>query len=282
MKVMVVGAGGFIGRHVMRALSVAGHDAQALRPEWVQAHRSSWWRTALCGADAAVYVAGTLGDQGGGHAGWLDRMHHLAPLALLQAGVPRLVHVSALCGGRSPYARSKRRGDEALLAEARCSGQTLHVVRPSLVLGPGGRSSRQLARWAQWPWLPLPRALQHCRVQPLRVEDLAPALVGLLSEADDRANGGPLSAVGPHIDTLAAWLSQRRVADGRCAPAFATLPDALSGASAAVGDALGIAAWNRPLWDLLQHDSIEPDRDRSAWLPTLLGRPLCNVTEGAW
>jgi uncharacterized protein YbjT (DUF2867 family) len=282
MKVMVVGAGGFIGRHVMVALSAAGHDARAIRPDPVQAQASAWWRTALCGVDAAVYVAGTLSDDGGGQTDGLDRLHHRVPLALLRAGVPHLVHVSALCGGHSAYACSKHRGDDALMANARHSGQALLVVRPSLVLGPGGRSSRLLARWAQWPWLPLPRALQRCRVQPLRVEDLAAGLVGLLNTTDELADAGPLSAVGPHIDTLSAWLVRRRVADGRRAPVVATLPDALAHGGAALGDALGLAVWNRTLWDLLQHDSIEPDPGRSNWLPTLLGRPLRSVTEGAW
>lgn len=279
MKVLVLGAGGFVGGHVMAALRAQGHEARAGRPDWLQAHRPQAWQALIEGMDAAIYLPGTVRDRAHGRDGWFARLHHHAPLALLQAGVPRLVHVSALCAGTSAYARSKQAGDAALLAHAARSGQAVHIVRPSLVLGAGGVSSRQLDRLARLPWLPLPHAMQDCRLQPLRVEDLAEALCGLL---DAPATGQPLPAVGPAVDTLARWLARRRARRGHAPARVRTLPERLARWTAALGDHIPLTAWNRQTLDLLAHDSIEPDPEKSAWLPRLLGRPLQSALEGPW
>jgi uncharacterized protein YbjT (DUF2867 family) len=279
MRVLVVGAGGFVGSYLVPALQAAGHGVLSGRPDWARAGRPEAWRSLLEGIDAAIYLAGTVRDHADGHAGWLELLHHRAPLALLQAGVPRLVQVSALCGGRSAYALSKHRGDAALLAQAAASGRALHVVRPSLLLGEGGLTSRQLALLARLPGLALPRAMQRCRLQPLRVEDLAPALVALLAAP---ASGRPLAAVGAEIDTLPGWLARRRAQRGGGAARMLDLPEWLVRTSARWGDHLRFTSWNRQTLDLLQHDSIEPDPALSAWLPELLGRPLHGALQGPW
>jgi uncharacterized protein YbjT (DUF2867 family) len=279
MRVLVLGAGGFLGRHLMQALAAAGHDARPGRPDWRQAHQPEAWAELLKGMDAAIYLPGTVRDRAAGQTGWLERLHHLAPLALLRAGVPRLIHVSALCGGHSGYALSKQAGDAALLDHARTRGQTLQVVRPSLVLGPGGITSRQLALLARLPWLPLPAAMQRCQLQPLRVEDLAEGLVRLL---DAPAAGHPLPAVGAEIATLPDWLARRRAQSGAGPAAISTLAACWARLSARLGDHVSLTSWNRQTLDLMAHDSIEPDPTRTAWLPELLGRPLRSALEGPW
>ena len=133
MKILVIGAGGFIGSHLFRALAEAGHGAVRanLRPvtDW---ERPEAWQPVLAGVQGVVYAAGCLRDQQDGQRDLLDLLHHRAPVALADAcdatGVSRFVHVSALCGGVSAYARSKHAGEVALAGRA-C------VVRPSLVVG---------------------------------------------------------------------------------------------------------------------------------------------------
>lgn len=149
MKVLVIGAGGFIGGHLCRALADAGHEAvrASLRPvtAW---ERPEAWQPLLAGVQGVVYAAGCLRDQAGGVTDLLDLLHHRAPAALADAceaaGITRLVHVSALCGGVSAYARSKQAGEIALAGRA-C------IVRPSLVVGVGGVSSRMLDLLARLP-----------------------------------------------------------------------------------------------------------------------------------
>ena len=279
MRVLVVGAGGFLGRHLMAALQAQGHAAQAARLDWREAHKPETWATLVKGMDAAIYLPGTVRDTAQGRSGWLDLLHHQAPLALAQARPPLLIHVSALCAGPSGYARSKQGGDAALLAQAQQTGQPLHIVQPSLVFGPGGITSRQLQGLTRLPVLPLPRAMQTCRLQPVRVEDLVEALVRLLNH---QPQGTPLVAAGDEIDTLPAWLARRRARLGKCPARIVTVPEWLTQASARLGDHLSISSWNRQTLDLLQYDSIAPDPEQTAWMTALLGRPLRSVLEGAW
>lgn len=271
MKVLVIGAGGFIGRHVCAALAKAGHEAVRadLRPvaSW---DRPEAWEPLLQGMGGAVYTAGCLRDQAGGVGDLLDLLHHRAPDALATAcetvGGVRLVHVSALCGGVSAYARSKHAGDVALAGRA-C------IVRPSLVIGPGGVSSRMLDRLSRLPWLPLPVAVAHCRVQPIRVEDLAAGIVAALASPQPAASW---TAVGPEAATVADWIARRRATRGSSPARHIELPDALTRASARLGDVIAVGPWCSTALELLAHDSAEPP----AGSP--LGRPLHGAMEGAW
>lgn len=287
MRVLLIGAGGFIGRHAPATLHAAGHSVQALGRasgfDFQRAERPEAWLPQLDRSDAAIYLPGTMRDRLHGERDLLQRLHHRVPLALGQAcvqlGVRRLLHVSALCGGGSAYARSKQAGDAALLALAAGGGLDLHIVRPSLVMGAGGVSSRQFEVLSRLPWLPLPAALQLCRVQPLRVEDLAAALVAcLLAPPPTR----PWPAVGPEAAPVPEWIARRRAQRGQRPAVISTLPGPLVQMSARLGDHLPFSSWSREALALLAADSIEPDPHEAARLPQLLGRPLRPALEGAW
>lgn len=271
MKILVIGARGFIGRHLCHALVEAGHEAVRadLRPvtDW---DRPEAWRPLLTGVQGVVYAAGCLRDQAGGVTELLDLLHHRAPAALAdaceRAGITRLVHVSALCGGVSAYARSKHAGEIALAGRA-C------IVKPSLVVGPGGVSSRMLDRLARLPWLPLPAAVARCRVQPIRVEDLADGIVAALESAQPPATW---IAVGPEAATVADWIARRRAEAGRAPARISTFPDALTRATARLGDVLPLGPWCSTALELLAHDSAEPAG------ASPLHRPLREALQGAW
>jgi uncharacterized protein YbjT (DUF2867 family) len=271
MMILVVGAGGFIGGHLCRTLAAAGHEAVRANLRPITAWDSpEAWRPLLSGIDGAVYAAGCLRDQAGGVADLLDQLHHRAPFALAQAceaeGITRLVHVSALCGGISAYARSKQAGEIALAGRAR-------IVRPSLVIGPGGVSSRLLDRLARLPWLPLPDAVARCRVQPIRVEDLAEGLVSALQASDWPASW---DAVGPEAASVACWIARRRAHLGRAAARTFTVPAALAKASARLGDLVAVGPWCSTALELLGHDSDSPDGTSP------LTHPLRPVLAGDW
>ena len=271
MRILVIGAGGFIGRHVCATLAAAGHHAvaAALRPTpaW---DSPAAWAPQLAGMDGVVYAAGCLRDEAAGTADLLDLLHHRAPAALADAcdaaGIARFVHVSALCGGISAYARSKHAGEVALAGRAA-------IVRPSLVLGPGGLSSRLLDGLSRLPWLPLPAAVARCRVQPIRVEDLAEGIVALLSAP---ALLPVWHAVGPETDTVAGWIARRRAARGAAPARLMPLPDALSRLTARLGDHLALGPWCSTALALLAHDSVE------AVDASPLAHPLRGAMAGAW
>ncbi|CAM3814917.1 NAD-dependent epimerase/dehydratase family protein [Roseateles saccharophilus] len=271
MNILVIGAGGFIGRHLCAALAAAGHQARRaeLRPATTW-DRPEAWQPLLQGMDGVIYAAGCLRDQAGGVDDLLDLLHHRAPAALADAceaaGVGRLVHVSALCGGVSTYTRSKHAGEVALAGRA-C------IVRPSLVVGVGGVSSRMLDLLARLPWLPLPAEVARCRVQPIRVEDLAAGIVAALAAPQPAASW---TAVGPEAATVAEWIARRRAARGQAPARHIVLPQALTRASARLGDLIALGPWCSTALELLAHDSAEPPS------ASPLARPLRSAMEGAW
>ncbi|MBB5203372.1 uncharacterized protein YbjT (DUF2867 family) [Inhella inkyongensis] len=280
MHVLLIGAGGFIGQHAHRALAAAGHRVHTLKQsgppalDWSAAHRPQAWFALLSGMDAAIYLPGTLRDRQGGQHGLLERLHHHVPKALAQAcvaqGVPRLLHVSALCGADSAYGRSKRAGEAALAEIAACNPLTLHVLRPSVVMGSGGVSSRQFEFLSRLPWLALPAALWHCQIQPLHIEDLCEALLAcLLAPSTEQ----PWQLVGAQVHTVAGWIAQLRAASGRAPARVFRLPDGLARWSARVGDYWPGSSWCREALSLLQSDSVATDPQQLSRLTALLGHP---------
>ncbi|NYE64029.1 uncharacterized protein YbjT (DUF2867 family) [Duganella sp. 1224] len=246
MKVLVVGASGLIGSHVMQALCDAGCQVTGMsrrRPQgardWLAADVASLtdardWLPLLRQADAVVNCVGIIRER---RAGDFDRLHRAAPAALFaaceQLGVRRVVQVSALgsdAAASTGYWRSKGAADADLLARA----VQACVVRPSLVYGDDGASSIMFRALATLPVLALPMA-RRARVQPIHVRDLA-ALIATLVTAE-QAPPRELAAVGPRPLTLAAYLDELR-RGMRAAPALVLeLPAPLARIAARV------AAW---------------------------------------
>ncbi|MCB9915476.1 MAG: NAD-dependent epimerase/dehydratase family protein [Planctomycetes bacterium] len=173
MHVLVTGATGFLGAHVVHALVDAGHRVRALlhsdRPaahlerEGVAFARGDLLderslKAACRGVEGVVHAAGRLGYWSRDRAAQ-RRVNVEGTAALLRAarkqGVARVVHVSsvaavgATCDGallderaawapefaRVHYALSTRQGEERALAAA-ARGLPVVVVNPAALLGP--------------------------------------------------------------------------------------------------------------------------------------------------
>jgi nucleoside-diphosphate-sugar epimerase len=181
VKTFVSGAGGFIGRAVVRALAARGDDVIAhvgppgcglVAPPEAFASISLDIADAgdltplLHGCEAVVHLAGPAAvaasfDDAEGYL----RAHALGTAALASAastaGVPRFVHVSsaevygragharvredAALRPRSPYAAAKVAAEAIVGASARNAGPTAVVLRPFSVYGPGQRANSLLA-----------------------------------------------------------------------------------------------------------------------------------------
>lgn len=288
---LLCGASGFIGRHIACALRAAGWQVRpasrrsAPAVDYTCATHASDWQPLLQGASAVINAVGVLRDS---HARPMQALHADAPCALFEAcaasGVRRVIHISALGidGGpaaRTPYARTKRQAEERLLAltaQGRLDGIAL---RPSLVFGAGGASTRLFLALARLPVLALPRCAFTARVQPLAVWDLAEAVARLAASpaashaASHAANARPLTGLlelaGPQPLTLAAYIQQLRASQGRPPACALALPACITRASARLGDALPFSPWCTQSLHLLSAGNVASP----AALPELLGRP---------
>jgi uncharacterized protein YbjT (DUF2867 family) len=248
-RVLILGGSGYVGSHVCNQLATlpwritlptrhgahVRHLQHLPQVDVVQAdvHDPVALRALVAGHDAVINLVAILH----GDTAAFERTHVVLVKALAQAcldaGVLRLVHVSALgANGQSPektpsmYLHSKSQG-EAVLWQAATKGLQLTTLRPSVIFGTQDKFLNLFARLQKlFPVIPLAGA--QARFQPVWVEDVAQAIVHCLNTP--RTAGHIYELCGPQIFTLktlvelaGAYSGVRR---GRGRPVIA-LPEAL-------------------------------------------------------
>lgn len=281
-RVLVLGAGGFIGRHVVARLVSAGlpvtccgRDVERLRRMFpgvpavagdLARDGEDDWRRKLDGFQVVVNAAGLI-------RGAMRAVHAEGPARLFQgcraAGVRRVVHLSAIGADRAAteYQRSKKVAEDALLT---LSGIEACVVHPSLVIGRGGASTTLFAALAA---LPARARLGGGLVQPIGVDDLAAAVLRLVTSPEPPPRR--LDAVGPDrisvddlIGHIGRWLGLPR-------QWVLPMPAVVLEAVAGLGDLFGAGAVSRSSLAMLRHGNTGD----AGPLAALLGRPPLPV---AW
>jgi UDP-glucose 4-epimerase len=203
--VLVTGASGFVGRHVVPVLARNGWLVRrAVRTPPQDANDvaigslspATDWRAALDGVDAVVHLAARVHQQSDEQAIELYRnvniegTLHLARSAAA-AGVRDFIFVSTiLVHGRSNYGRPPYREDDVLTprglygnskaaAEVGLkeivpgSGMRVSVIRPPLIYGAGAKGNFDLLKRAVMNRMPLPLAYVKNRRAFLSAENLA-------------------------------------------------------------------------------------------------------------
>ena len=267
MRILLLGANGFIGRELGAALHARGHAVvpgvrrgprppafateAAIEIDLARDCDAGTWLPRLRGVDAVVNCAGILQERGPGRA---EAIHVRAPAALyaacLRSNVRRVVLVSAISAtphAGTAYARTKLAGEDAL----RSTALDWVVLRPSLVHARGAYGGTALFRGlAALPGFVLLPGDGGQAFQPIHMDDLAQAVA--MAVESDALVGRTLEPVGPDIVTLRAILLDYRRWLGLAPAVVVPVPAALAKAAARVGDLLG-GPLNSTAWAQLAH-----------------------------
>ena len=194
--VLVTGANGFLGRHVVAALQAQGtpvrglvrrlHEAEA--PEGVELVEGDVTepRTlgpAMEGVDAVIHLVAILQGRPEDFARVIGDGTRNTVEAAREAGVRRFVYVSALGTNERtrdtvPYFRGKWDAEQALLA----SGLEYVIFRPSFVFAGDGGAFPLFARLARRaPVTPIVGSGTQ-RIQPIWIDDLVAFLTRAVDE----------------------------------------------------------------------------------------------------
>ncbi len=293
-RIVVLGGTGFVGRHLVRRLVADGHAVTVLSrnsgihheevfPPEVTLRDCNVYDTAaltraLQGADAAINLAGILnerGDSGKGFRRVFVELTDALIAACHQAGVRRLLQMSALNAGRGRSHYLKARGEAE--AHVKASGLDWTIFQPSVIFGEGDGLFCRFAGLLRWmPVLPIARG--GAKFAPVFVGDVAEAFRRAL--ADRRTIGQVYELYGPDVFTLAeiVRMTARTLGLKRL---VIPLPDALGRLQAEVGEWLPGKPISRDNFRSLLTDSvggidglhrlgIVPARVAD-WLPRILG-----------
>lgn len=280
MRVLILGARGFIGAALARAFTAAGHTVvkavrqpvapDEIRIDYASDHDSADWRTCVTGIDVVINAVGIIVETAKQR---FDTIHIAAPVALfdacVKAGVqaPRVIQISALGADRgdSSYFRSKRAADEALMSLP----LQWQVIRPALVFGEDGQSASLFLTLASLPLLPLP-AGGHQMIQPVHIDDLTDAVLRLSDPATPRHQC--IELAGPAQITLCDMLRAYRRALGLPPTGQFAIPAPLMAIAATLAECIPGALFNRENWRMLQAGNTG-GVDPLAAATRLLGHP---------
>jgi uncharacterized protein YbjT (DUF2867 family) len=236
MRILLTGASGFIGQHLLHALLAEGHEVvcavrkpkQSSDPRLSFIHADftndtdkSVWLARLSGIEAVINTVGIFRESG---AQTFDKLHVQTPRALFAAcaeshEVHMVVQLSALGADEqadTAYHLSKKAADDYLASlPVRAA-----IIQPSLVYGSDGTSARVFKALASMPFaVRFGDAPQL--VQPIHVDDVVAAIISLLRRRlyVDQEGAAPRSTqrialVGPDALPFTDYLAALRTAMG--------------------------------------------------------------------
>ena len=246
MHIFLLGADGFIGRHIATHLRQHGHHVMASARRTSALGQMGFttfqadltkpvnWAEAVEGCDAIVNAAGLLN----GPETHMHAVHSEAPTALYaaakHANLRKIVLVSAVgIEANTPFARHRRKGEAVALA----SGLPTVILRPSMVLGETSYGGSSLMR--ALAALPLITPMVGDGAQafdPIHADDLAATVRQALET--DALDGQTLSPCGPERVTQSEMLAAMRAWLGRPLARAVSLPLPLARAMGWLGDKL--------------------------------------------
>ncbi len=254
MQILLTGATGFIGQHLLSALLADGHQIVACvrQPERWQGRfpKVKWmrcdykkdddplvWLPRLSNIDVVINAVGIIRETRGQR---FEDLHTHTPVALFQAaeqlGIRKIIQISALGAdeqAESAYHLSKRAADEVLLG----LNVDAVILQPSIVIGRGGGSTILFSALAALPWIPLIGEGEQ-RLQPIAIEDVKACVLALLHQWP--RNSQRLALVGAEAVTFSQLLIDIRTWLGLRPTATWPIPILFMRLFAKINDWLGI------------------------------------------
>lgn len=284
--ILVIGGSGFVGSAIVSKLAALGsrvvvptrrrerakHLILLPTVDVVQAdvRDDTVLAGLVAGKDVVINLAGILhGDNARPYGKRFAAAHVELPrriaAACASAGVPRLLHMSALGVGPdapSMYLRSKAAGEDAVRDCA--DGCAWTIFRPSVIFGRDDRFINLFALIQRFlPVMAVGGADAH--LQPVHVEDVASAFVNAI---DTRATfGGVFELAGPKQYSLREIIAFAGQASGHPRPVIG-LPAGLARLQAWMMEFAPVALLSRDNIDSLKVDSV-----CATPFPTVLGVP---------
>lgn len=289
MRILVLGAYGFIGLEVARRLASIGHEVVGLgrssalgqrllpRIAWIQADLANLttpdaWAPNLKSVDAVVNAAGALQR---GYGDDVNAVHHGAIESLVTAcetaGVMRFVQISAVGASAqadTPFMRTKGLGD-ACVSQSQLDWV---ILRPGLVLGPNTYGGSALLRAVASVPLIQPVVHGKAKVQTVALDDVCHVVAEAISGNVGFSQTFDVVESEHHsleevTQALRGWLGYPP------APAV-HVPGWMSAGVAVVADGLGRLGWRSPVRSSALTVLSQDILGDPAPLKSILGRDL--------
>ncbi len=287
MNILLTGASGFIGHHVLHVLEAQGHhvvaccrrpeklflkskNSQVLTLNYNEMTHLSDWLPHLQQIDGVINCVGIIAETS--HQSF-QTLHSQVPIALFKAAeqqsVKKIIQISALGANESAtsaYHLSKKSADDTL--------QTLaldwYILQPSMVYGDGAQSMALFQALATLPVHALIDGGEQM-IQPIHVSDVVATVVQCLKpDAPTRMN---LPLVGPKKISFKLILQQLRKRLGK-KPAFSfSLSGELAERSVFIGKLLGEVTFNAENIAMLRQGNFADAKP----IAHFLGRPTVDL-----